>query len=53
MIISKKELYEITGGSTKITATMINSVSKIINTLLDLGRTIGSAIRYGHKKISC
>lgn len=53
MIIDNKELITVIGGATTITAPFLNSISKLITTLLDLGRSIGSAIRYKQKKISC
>ena len=53
MMLNDNELILITGGGTTISGTLINSISKIIETLLDLGRSIGSAIRYKKSKISC
>ena len=54
MKITEEELYEITGGATKnISGTLINSVCKLIELLLDLGRNIGSAIRYNKSNITC
>lgn len=41
--LNKKELLNIEGGS--ISGTMINSITKGINTILDLGRSLGTAIR--------
>lgn len=43
MLLSDKELLEVVGGS--ITSTFINSISKGITTIVDLGRSLGSAIR--------
>lgn len=51
MIIPKEELIEITGGN--ITASFVNSITKGITTILDLGRTIGSAIRRITSKTIC
>lgn len=45
MIIDDKELMELTGGATTISGTLINAICKLVNTLLELGRTVGSAIR--------
>ena len=53
MILSDNELTEIIGGATSISGTFINSISKLISTLLDLGRSIGSAIRYAKSKNKC
>ena len=41
--LDKKELLNVEGGS--ISGTMINSITRGINTLLDMGRSLGSAIR--------
>lgn len=43
MKLKEVELYEIKGGG--VTATFLNSVARIISTVLDLGRTVGSSIR--------
>lgn len=41
--LQKTELLNINGGS--ISGNMINAFSKAINTILDLGRSMGTAIR--------
>ena len=51
--MSGKELYLVVAGSSKISGTLLNSVSKLINTLLDFGRVIGSSIRYLISGRSC
>lgn len=51
MKLKKEELISIVGGS--ITTQMINSFVKLVSTLLDLGRTIGSALRYATSKKKC
>lgn len=43
-MLNNEELYNINGGVT-ISGTLINSIAKLITTILDLGRAIGSAIR--------
>ncbi len=48
MKLKKEELISIVGGS--ITTQMINSFVKLVSTLLDLGRTMGSALRYATSK---
>lgn len=50
--LSEYELNCLIGGAS-ISGTLLNSVSKLINTLLDLGRTIGSSIRYWKDGKSC
>lgn len=44
-MISNNELIEIKGGAYKITAALLSSLSRGINTILNLGQTLGSAIR--------
>ncbi|MCI9434199.1 MAG: hypothetical protein HFI86_02825 [Bacilli bacterium] len=41
--LQKMELLNINGGG--ISGTMINAFSKALNSLLDLGRSLGTAIR--------
>lgn len=52
MIVPDEKLHLIIGGAVS-TSSMLNSISKIILTLMDLGRSIGSAIRYAKSKIKC
>ena len=52
-MMTNKELNNIIGGASSISGTLLNSISKLIETLLDLGRSIGSAIRYNKSKITC
>jgi hypothetical protein len=44
VILNKEELIIIEGGL-NITGTMLNSIIKGISTILDLGRSLGTAIR--------
>lgn len=44
IVLDKNELLEISGGF-KITAALISSIAKGINTVLDLGRALGTSIR--------
>ena len=41
--LKKEELYNISGGG--ITASWLNALSRAASTLLDLGRSLGTAIR--------
>ena len=50
-MLSDEELLLIRGGG--FTATLLNSASRLINTILELGRTVGSAIRRIHSKSYC
>lgn len=43
-MIDKEELLEIFGGAS-ISGTLINSFVRVINTVLDVGRSLGTAIR--------
>lgn len=53
MILTNEDLNLIVGGAVSISGTFINSISKLITTLLDLGRTIGNAIRYAKSRKKC
>lgn len=52
MEIKNEELLTINGGGYSI-GTVINAITKIINTVLDLGRTVGSTFRYAKDKYMC
>ena len=41
--LKKEELYNISGGG--ISAAWLNAISRAASTLLDLGRSLGTAIR--------
>ena len=43
MELNKEEMRNITGGA--ITSAMINAISKAVNTIYELGRQTGSALR--------
>lgn len=43
-MLEKQELLNVVGG-VSITASLINSIYRGINSVLDLGRSLGSAIR--------
>ncbi|MFV0249930.1 MAG: hypothetical protein ACK5HP_02710 [Bacilli bacterium] len=51
MKLNNKELYNIIGGA--ISASMIGYLVKGINSLLDLGRSLGSAIRRSQNNNLC
>lgn len=48
--LNSQEMFDIIGGATSnISTTLLNSISRLITTILDLGRSIGSFIyRYQH-----
>ena len=43
--LNDKELCEINGGAVKITAAFISTIVRRASVVLDLGRSLGSAIR--------
>lgn len=49
--MSEYELTQIKGGA--VSGNFLNYLSKLITTILDIGRTIGSAISYMKKGKSC
>lgn len=51
MKLSENELINIQGGGT--TASFLNAAARAVNTVLDLGRTVGSAIRRIYSKNFC
>lgn len=51
MIVSRNELYEITGGG--VSGTLINAVVKAATLLIELGRAVGNAIRASKTGIKC
>lgn len=44
MKLDNNELINISGG-VNLTAAYLNAASRAVNTILDLGRTVGTAIR--------
>lgn len=44
MILKDNELLKLNGGAVNINSTFLNAVARVVTTILDLGRTIGSAI---------
>lgn len=51
MKVSIEELKVVNGGG--LTSTMLNSVARLITTVLELGRTVGSSIRRIKTKSYC
>lgn len=43
-MLEKRELLQIVGGIS-ITGTLINSIVRAVNSFMDLGRSLGTAIR--------
>lgn len=49
--MADNKLKEIYGGA--LSGTVLNAISRLINTLLDLGRAIGSSIRRSQTNNKC
>lgn len=45
MELSKQELFCICGGGFSLSGTLLNSIVRGINAILELGRSLGSSIR--------
>ena len=43
--LSNRELMNIEGGANWLTASFLNAASRAIETVMDIGRSLGSAIR--------
>lgn len=43
--LTNKELLNIDGGASWFTASFLNAASRALSTLMDLGRSLGTAIR--------
>lgn len=50
--MTKEELINVTGGAS-INASWLNSISRGIETLYNLGRSLGTVFRYLTKGIRC
>jgi len=51
MELIKEEMKNISGGG--LTSTMLNAITKAINTIYELGRQTGSAVKRLIKKSHC
>ncbi len=52
MILNKNEMFHIYGGAS-ISGTLINAIAKLIGTLFDVGKAIGTAINMTKNKKKC
>ena len=50
-MLTNEELIKVRGGG--ITATMLNAISRLVESLLNLGQLVGSAIRRTGSKNYC
>ena len=53
--MSDIELYEIYGGATRVSinGTLLNAISRMLSTVMAVGRVIGSAIRRARNGYYC
>lgn len=51
--LTKEEMIQINGGSSYLTSTFISAITRAGNVLLDIGRSLGSAIRRIYEGNSC
>lgn len=51
--LNKEEMLEINGGSISITASFVNALTNAAETLLELGRSLGSSLRRIFESNSC
>ena len=51
MRLENKELYELQGGA--MSAALLNAIARAANTILELGRAVGSAIRRMYSRNYC
>lgn len=53
MNLKNQELIEIRGGSTAISGTLLNSIARMIESVMDVGRSLGTAIRMIYSNKTC
>lgn len=53
MKLNNEELVKIYGGAITMNSTLLNSIARIVTTLLDLGRSVGAAIARYRSKNYC
>ena len=44
-MIEEYELYNIVGGKFNLSSTLLNAFARGVNTIMDVGRTLGTSIR--------
>lgn len=49
--MNNSELKKIVGG--QITGTFLNAIARVLETIIDIGRSFGSALNYFKNKKSC
>ena len=53
MELKQEQLKKIEGGATSLTSAMLNALSKAVNTIYELGKQTGSALRRIIKNSYC
>lgn len=54
MTLTNEELNNVVGGASKgLSATLFNSIARLVTVLVDLGRTVGSSISRIRNKNYC
>ena len=53
MKLENHELIKINGGSANITGAFINSIGRALDAIMDVGRSLGTAIRMIYSGRSC
>ena len=53
MRLENNELININGGAINITGAFLNSVGRAIDAIMDVGRTLGTAIRRIYSRNIC
>ena len=52
-ILKKEEMIKLSGGNSYLTSTFISAITRAGNSILEIGRSLGSAIRRIYEKNSC
>ena len=52
-MLTNEEMLNVKGGALNLTATLLNSFSRFISTVFELGQAIGSALRRTKEKKIC
>lgn len=51
--LTREEMIKVDGGSNYLSSTLISALTRAGNSLLDIGRSLGSAIRRIYEGDSC
>ena len=53
MKIENRELINITGGAVNVNGTLLNAAGRVIDAIMDVGRSLGTVIRNIYSGTSC